>query len=381
MQAKGSIALSAGGTGGHLFPAEALAHELIARGWDVQLLTDKRATKFADRFPGSKMHVVASATPSGKNPLKLVSAGFTIWKGLRQARSLLVDIKPKAVVGFGGYPTIPPLISAGALCPTIIHEQNAVMGRANKLLSPRVTAIAGGFLEAKGELSGKIVETGNPVRPAVLEASEMRYKKPTTKGPLKIVVFGGSQGARFFSQTMPASFSALPDTLRKRLLVTQQARPEDEEAAKAAYAEAGIEAEVAPFFTDLPARIADAHLVIARSGASTVTEIGAIGRPAIFVPYPHALDHDQAANAAQMEAAGGALVRREQDLSKDVMTNELNNLLSDASKLDMMAKAAHAAGKRDAARLLANLTEAMADGQSVGSFKAALAWVHDRNSQ
>ncbi|MEO0545215.1 MAG: undecaprenyldiphospho-muramoylpentapeptide beta-N-acetylglucosaminyltransferase [Pseudomonadota bacterium] len=373
MENKGTIAVSAGGTGGHLFPAESLAHELIARGWDVQLLTDERATKFADRFPGSAMHVVPSATPSGKNPLKLVSAGLTIWKGLRQARSLLIAMKPKVVVGFGGYPTIPPLISAGGVCPTIIHEQNAVMGRANKMLSSRVTAIAGGFLQAKGELADKIVETGNPVRPAVLEAAEKPYNKPTAKGPLNVVVFGGSQGARFFSQTMPSAFAALPEALRARLVVTQQARPEDEDAAKAAYEEAGIDADVAPFFTDLPDRIASAHLVIARSGASTVTEIGAIGRPAIFVPYPHALDHDQAANAAQMEAAGGALVRREQDLSIDVMTAELSALLGDGAKLSDMAKAAHAAGKRDAARLLADLAEAMADGQTVSAFKAAQA--------
>ncbi|MEO1748698.1 MAG: undecaprenyldiphospho-muramoylpentapeptide beta-N-acetylglucosaminyltransferase [Pseudomonadota bacterium] len=373
MKTKGSIALSAGGTGGHLFPAESLAHELMARDWDVQLLTDKRATKFADRFPGSEMHVVHSATPSGKNPLKLLGAGFTIWKGLRQARSILVDMKPKAVIGFGGYPTIPPLISAGSLCPTIIHEQNAVMGRANKMLSPRVTAIAGGFLEAKGEMAHKIVETGNPVRPAVLEAADQPYKKPTEKGPINIVVFGGSQGASFFSETMPSALAGLSNELRERLSVTHQARPEDEVSAKISYEDAGINADVEMFFADLPARIADAHLVIARSGASTVTEIGAIGRPAIFVPYPHALDHDQAANAAQMEMAGGALVRRQEDLSIEIMTRELSDLLGNLGQLNKMAKAARDAGKRDAARLLADLTEAMAEGQSIASFKAALA--------
>ncbi|MEL6921350.1 MAG: undecaprenyldiphospho-muramoylpentapeptide beta-N-acetylglucosaminyltransferase [Pseudomonadota bacterium] len=371
MNAKGTIALSAGGTGGHLFPAEALAHELIARGWDVQLLTDDRASKYADRFPGSQLHVIESATPSGKNPFKLVSAGLKIWKGLRQSKAVLTSIRPKAIIGFGGYPTIPPLISGSGLCPTVVHEQNAVMGRANKALASRVTAIAGGFLLAEGAHADKIVETGNPVRPPVLEAAKVAYVEPGSDDPLRLVIFGGSQGARFFSQIMPEALSKLPDGLRQRLSVTQQARPEDEASAKQAYADAGIEAVVEPFFTDLPARIADAQLVIARSGASTVTEIGAIGRPAVFVPYPHALDHDQAANAAKMEAAGGALVRREPDLNVDILADEIGALLADPDRLAAMAGAAYAAGKRDAASLLADLAEAMADGKTVSEVKAA----------
>ncbi|MEO1703176.1 MAG: undecaprenyldiphospho-muramoylpentapeptide beta-N-acetylglucosaminyltransferase [Pseudomonadota bacterium] len=371
MEAKGSIVVSAGGTGGHLFPAESLAHELIARGWEVQLFTDKRATRFADRFPASELHVVASGTPSGKDPFKLMSAGFSILKGLVQSRSLMKSIMPKVVIGFGGYPTVPPLISAHGLCPTIIHEQNAVMGRANKLLSKRVTAIAGGFLQAEGEHADKIVVTGNPVRPAVLEAAKAPYDAPDGDSALNVVVFGGSQGASFFSQIMPSAFAGLPHGLRERLVVTHQARPEDEVGAKIAYEEAGINAKVELFFPDLPSRIAKAHLVIARSGASTVTEIGAIGRPTIFVPYPHALDHDQAANAAQMKEAGGALVRGEHELSVEAMTIELKALLGDPVKLRTMAKAAHAAGKRDAASLLADLAEAMAEGQTIGSFKGA----------
>ncbi|MEM1378000.1 MAG: UDP-N-acetylglucosamine--N-acetylmuramyl-(pentapeptide) pyrophosphoryl-undecaprenol N-acetylglucosamine transferase, partial [Pseudomonadota bacterium] len=282
-------------------------------------------------------------------------------------------MKPKVIIGFGGYPTIPPLISGSGMCPTIIHEQNAVMGRANKALSSRATAIAGGFLPAEGPLADKIIETGNPVRPAVLEAASVKYKKPSSKQPIKLVIFGGSQGARFFSQTMPEALAKLPESLRARLEVTQQARPEDEAAAKQAYADAGISCEVAPFFGDLPTRIAAAHLVVARSGASTVTEIGAIGRPAIFVPYPHALDHDQAANAAKMAAAGGALVRREPELTADVLAEEIGGLLGDPSALSQMTAAAHAAGKRDAASLLADLTEAMAEGKTVADFKTALA--------
>lgn len=369
---KGTILLSAGGTGGHLFPAEALAHELIARGWSVHLATDDRAQKYADRFPGEAMHVIASGTPSSRNPIKMAGAAFAIWKGLRQSASLMRQLKPKAVVGFGGYPTIPPLLAAGGGRPTMIHEQNAVMGRANKMLAGRVTAVAGGFLKAEGDHADKIVETGNPVRPAVLAASDQAYSAPKRgNAPIRIVIFGGSQGARFFSQTMPDALAKLPEDIKPRLHVTQQARPEDEGPAKASYAEAGIAADVSPFFSDLPSRIAGAHLVMARSGASTVAEIGAIGRPAIFVPYPHALDHDQAANAAAMEAAGGALVRREQDLNVDTVATEIGALLADPEKLSTMAAAARAAGRRDAAVLLADLAEAIASGQPVADFKAA----------
>jgi UDP-N-acetylglucosamine--N-acetylmuramyl-(pentapeptide) pyrophosphoryl-undecaprenol N-acetylglucosamine transferase len=368
--AKGLILLSAGGTGGHLFPAEALAHELKARGWSVPLVTDSRASKYADRFPGDDIHVVESATPSGKNPLKLISAGFTLMRGMRQARLLLRDLKPKAVVGFGGYPTVPPLFVASGTFPTVIHEQNAVMGRANRLLSHRVTAIAGGFMKAEGAQAGKIVETGNPVRPAVIEAVKTPFDAPEDDGPLRLVVFGGSQGARFFSDSVPEAVAALPDELRSRLRITQQARPEDEARVKARYGELGVEAEVSPFFADLPSRIAAAHLVMSRSGASTVSEIAAIGRPAILVPYPYALDHDQAANAAALEAAGGAIVRREQSLDPGTIGALLSELLGDPARLIAMANAAQNAGRPNATGLLADLVEAIASGRTVAAFKA-----------
>ena len=370
MADRGNILLSAGGTGGHLFPAEALAHELTARGWTVHLATDDRAAKYADRFPGGRMHIIKSETPSGKNPLKLVAAAWTMMRGMSQSRSLLKDLRPAAVVGFGGYPTVPPVASAAAVFPTLIHEQNAVMGRANKMLAPRVTAIAGGFLKAEGTHADKIVETGNPVRPAVLEAAATPYRAPSDDAPFHLVVFGGSQGARFFAEAVPAALALLPEDLRKRMKVTQQARPENEAEARAAYGALGVSADVSPFFTDLPQRIADAQLVIARSGASTVSEIAAIGRPAILVPYPHALDHDQAANAAALEAAGGALVRREQDLTPEVLASEIARLAAEPHMLSAMADAARGAGRPDAAALLANLTEAMAAGKTAAQFKA-----------
>ncbi|WP_421857820.1 undecaprenyldiphospho-muramoylpentapeptide beta-N-acetylglucosaminyltransferase [Oricola sp.] len=367
---QGLILISAGGTGGHLFPAEALAHELKTRGWTVALATDSRATRYADRFPEGEVHVIDSATPSGKNPIKLLGAGLAMMRGMRQARLLLRRLQPKAVIGFGGYPTIPPLFVAAGAFPTVIHEQNAVMGRANKLLSGRVTAIAGGFLKAEGALAGKIVETGNPVRPAVIAAAETVFAPPTSDQTTELVVFGGSQGARFFSDTVPEAVAGLPETLRERLKITHQARAEDEARVKSRYAEIGVSADIASFFTDLPTRIAGAHLVMSRSGASTVSEIAAIGRPAILVPYPHALDHDQAANAAALEAAGGALVRKQETLDVPSMSALFRELLSAPDKLARMAAAARAAGRPDSTSLLADLVEAIASGSTVAATKA-----------
>ncbi len=368
---KGIILISAGGTGGHLFPAEALSHELAQRGWEIHLATDHRAQKYAGKFPAVETHVIEAASPSGKNPFKMLGAALALYKGIRTSKVLLNTLKPRAVVGFGGYPTVPPLVAASNDYPTMVHEQNAVAGRANKLLAGRVTAIAGGFLKAQGEHSGKIVETGNPVRPPVLEAAKSAYKPPANSGKINLVVFGGSQGANFFSNEFADGLSHLPDQIRQRLHVTQQARPEDQEAALVKYRDMGVEADVSPFFTDLADRIGKAHLVVARSGASTVSEVSVIGRPSILVPYPHALDHDQAANAEALAAAGGALVRSQSDLTAQSIAEELEALLNDGDRLKNMAHAAKAAGRPDAAILLADLTEAIASGQSVTEFKAA----------
>jgi UDP-N-acetylglucosamine--N-acetylmuramyl-(pentapeptide) pyrophosphoryl-undecaprenol N-acetylglucosamine transferase len=372
--AEGTILLAAGGTGGHLFPAEALAHELIARGHEVHLATDGRAARYAGAFPAAAIHEIASATIGSKNPVALARAFWTIWRGAREAGRVIGEIKPKVVVGFGGYPTLPPLWAAARRgVPTIIHEQNAVMGRANKALAGRVTAIAGGFLpEGEGVHAAKTVTTGNPVRPAVIEAAKTDYEQSGAGEPFRLLVFGGSQGAQFFSQAIPAAVALLPTELRARLAVTQQARSEDEAAVKAAYASLGIEAEISPFFTDMARRIAAAHLVISRSGASTVSEIAAIGRPAILVPYPHALDHDQAANAAALAQAGGAEVCPQSTLSAEVLASKLSDYMTETQLCADMAEAARSVGKPQATRLLADLTEAIASGQSVAWFKGRM---------
>lgn len=367
---KRTALLCAGGTGGHLFPAEALAHELIGRGWSVHLATDTRAERFATGFPAEEIHLISSATFGSKNPIALIRAGLQIWSGVRQASALIRRIEANAVVGFGGYPTLPPVFAATRRrVPTMVHEQNAVMGRANRALAPRVTAIAGGFLPEEGPFADKIITTGNPVRPAILRAAEVPYEPVTGTKPFHLLVFGGSQGAQFFSQVLPEAVKLLPDALRGRMKIVQQARPEDVDAVKQAYAALGIDAEVATFFTDMADRIARASFIISRSGASTVSEIAVIGRPALLVPYPHALDHDQAANAAALQKAGGAEIITQDKLTAERLRGMLEIAVNMPEKLAAMANAARSVGRPNAAALLADLVEAISSGESMKEFK------------
>ncbi len=366
-----TILLSAGGTGGHLFPAEALAHELKSRGWSVHLATDDRANRFAGTFPADEIHTIPSATMGSRNPIAVLKTGWTIWQGVRLAGAVIKRINPSVVVGFGGYPTLPPLFAATRWkVPSIVHEQNAVMGRANKVLAPRVTAIAGGFLDPKGSgFADKSVLTGNPVRPAVLEAAQVPYQPSGDGKPFNLVVFGGSQGAQFFSDAIPAAIAKLPASERKRLTLVQQARKEDEARVADALEALGVKFQVAPFFSNMAEKIAGAQLVISRAGASTVSELGVIGRPSILVPYPHALDHDQAANAAALAAAGGAEVHPQSTLSPEKIAELLKAAITGPQRLSTMAAAARSAGMPNATQLLADLTEAIASGKSVEQFR------------
>lgn len=363
--------LSAGGTGGHLFPAQALADELHARGHLVHLATDERAKHYADKFPCDEMYVVPSATISSKNLFKIAGALWKLYQGIKQSRKIIKKIEPAAVVGFGGYPTIPPLLAASQEeYPTILHEQNGVMGRANKLLAGRVTAIAGGFLPPdSGGFGDKIIVTGNPVRPSVIEAAEMEYKPAVDGTRFNLLVFGGSQGAQFFGQTLPEALSLMNKDLLSRLQLTLQARAEDIDAARNRCDELGISADIAPFFDDMANRIGDAHLVISRSGASTVSELAAIGRPALLVPYPYALDHDQAANAQGMVDRGGAEVIPQSELDARKLATLIESKIDSPLELERMAVNAKLAGKPDATSLLADMVEAIANGKSVKEFK------------
>lgn len=369
--AQKTFLLSAGGTGGHLFPAQALSVELAHRGHLVHLATDSRASRYADSFPCDDMHIIPSATISSKNPIKVIGAMWKLFKGMREAGRVIRKIRPDAVVGFGGYPTVPPLLAATqAGRPTVLHEQNGVMGRANKMLAGKVTAIAGGFLpDGVGPHAAKIFITGNPVRPAVIEASKTEYQPSLADGAFNLVVFGGSQGAQFFGHTLPEALALLPKPLLGRINLMLQARQEDVEAAKAQCDGLGISSEISPFFDNMAGRIADAHLVISRSGASTVSELAAIGRPAILVPYPFALDHDQAANAQGMVDKGGAEVVVQADLTAEKMALMIKTRMNNPMDLAKTAANAKLAGKLEATSLLADMVEAIADGKTIQEFK------------
>lgn len=351
------VLVAAGGTGGHLFPAEALAAALVQRGIAVHLATDRRATRYSGALPDDAVHVITSATLRARSPLALARTAVTLGLGVLQAWALIGRLKPAAVIGFGGYPTVPPVLAAAWRgVPTLIHDANAVIGRANRLLAPRVTAIATTFpdvFRATPSLAAKATLTGNPVRPAVVAAAAAPY--PALDGRLRLVVFGGSQGARIMADVVPAAIGQLDQSLRARLAVVQQARAEDLNRVRTAYDSLAVAAEVAVFFPDLPARIAAGHLIVARSGASTVAELAAIGRPAILVPLPHALDQDQFANAGVLETAGGAIRLAQEAFTPRRLADEIAALAAAPGRLTAMAAAARSIGRLDAADQLAEL--------------------------
>ncbi len=351
------VLVAAGGTGGHLFPAEALAAALSKRGIPAHLVTDHRAARFGGAFAADAIHVVASETLRGRNPLALARTAAMLSIGVIQAWALIGRLRPMVVIGFGGYPTIPPVLAAAWRgVPTLIHDANAVIGRANRFLAPRVTAIATSFpdvLISDPALAAKATLTGNPVRPAVIAAAATPYAAPD--GPLRLIIFGGSQGARIMADIAPDAIARLDAALRGRLVIVQQARDEDLGRVRDGYARLAVAAEVAPFFADLPARIAASHLVVSRSGASTVAELAAIGRPSILVPLPHALDQDQAANAAVLERAGGAIRLSQDAFTPERLAAEIAALAAAPQRLAAMAAAAKSVGRLDAADRLADL--------------------------
>lgn len=359
-----TVLLSAGGTGGHLFPAQSLAQELTQRGWQVHLATDHRAERFVSSFPADEVHIVASATFAGKSPVALARTLYRLARGYMFAHGLLGRVKPHVVVGFGGYPTVPPLLAAAHRgYPTILHEQNAIMGRANRFLAGRISAIATGFALEKqiDAAAAPVTVTGNPLRQIAHDAAERAYQAPAADGKFHLLVFGGSQGARFFAQIMPQALALLPQELRQRLNLTLQARAEDAATAKAQLEELGIAFEVNPFFDDMPHRIAGSHLVICRSGASSVSELALIGVPSILVPLPGALDDDQGANAAHLERAGGARLIRQKELTAEKLANVLAEAMNDPDGLALQAENAKKAGVNDAAARLADLVETHAN--------------------
>jgi len=359
------ILLAAGGTGGHLFPAEALGVELIRRGLRVRLATDSRALRYSGLFSKDMIDVVPSATVRGRAPWSLAHTGAMLAAGTAVSLKLVRRLRPAAVVGFGGYPTVPPLLAARLLgTPGIIHEANAVLGRANRFLSGRVSAIATslpGVLDRDPALAGKTTTVGTPMRPAILAAAAVKFVSPETAGPFRLLVVGGSQGARVMADIVPGAIERLEPALWNRLILTQQVREEDMARVRAIYDRLKIGAELAPFFNDLPARLASNHLVVSRSGAGTVAELGAIGRPSILVPLPGAIDQDQFANAGVLAKANGALRIVQADFTPDRLAAEISALAAEPGRLTAMAAAARSVGRLDAAERLADLVMKVAE--------------------
>jgi UDP-N-acetylglucosamine--N-acetylmuramyl-(pentapeptide) pyrophosphoryl-undecaprenol N-acetylglucosamine transferase len=357
MMDKPLVLIAAGGTGGHLFPAESLASALKNCDARVALASDARVGSLAGTFPADEVVQIPSATPSGRSPPQMAKATLVLGAGVLKALQVVRRLRPAVVVGFGGYPTVPPVLAAALLrVPAVIHEQNGVMGRANRFLAPRAAVIATGFRDVSGipeKARAERVVTGNPVRPAVIEAARISFPPVAEGGFLRLLVFGGSQGARVMSEVVPAAIEQLPKEFLPNLRVTQQARAEDLERVKALYAKASVTAEVEPFFRDLPRRMADAHLVISRSGASTVAELAAIGRPAILVPLPGALDQDQAANAQFLADIGAATMVKQDAFTPERLAGEILAYLKDPQGLTRAAAAAKSAGVTDAAERLA----------------------------
>jgi UDP-N-acetylglucosamine--N-acetylmuramyl-(pentapeptide) pyrophosphoryl-undecaprenol N-acetylglucosamine transferase len=353
--------LAAGGTGGHLFPAQALAEELVSRGFRIHLLTDERVRDYGKNFPAEATHIIPSATLSLSQPLKVPGRALTLLKGYGAAKHVIRTEKAVAVAGFGGYPSLPPLMAATRVgIPSLVHEQNSVLGRANRILAGRVSVVATSFADVRGlPASARHVFTGNPVRGLVTAQAGTAYPALSADGPIRLLVFGGSQGARFFADMMPPTLAALPEQLRKRLVVTQQCREEDMQRTTEAYGKAGIAATLNPFFMDMPSRMAASHLVVSRSGASTIAELGVLGRPAVMVPLPHAIDNDQLRNAESFAAAGGGWMQRQAELAPATFAAFLAGLLGKPETLKEAAAAALRQGKPQAAQSLADLVQSL----------------------
>lgn len=358
------LIIAAGGTGGHMFPAQALAEVMLEKGWRVRLSTDARGARYTGGFPDAvEVVTVGSATFARGGVVQKLAVPFRILGGVAAAKWRMLRDRPAVVVGFGGYPAIPAMTAAWALrVPRMIHEQNGVLGRVNQLFAKRVNQVACGTWPTALPDGVEGIHTGNPVRGAVLERAGAAYIAPGDY-PMSVLVMGGSQGARILSDVVPPAISALPSEIRRHIRVSHQARAEDIDRVARYYADEGIPADVQAFFTDVPERMAEAQLVIARSGASTVADVSVIGRPAIFVPYAQAVRDEQTANARQLVEAGAARIMPEQDFEVDPLTAQIQSILADPAVALHMAQAAVACSIPDATTRLVALVEALANGR------------------
>lgn len=357
------VVLAAGGTGGHIFPAEALAEQLLASGFQVALMTDSRFKYYKGTLASVPRFTVRAGT-TGRGALGKVTAAFDICLGVIQARSKLKQMKPKAVVGFGGYPSFPTVYAATQLgIPTIIHEQNSVLGRANRMLIDRVNAVATTFPETRfiaTQHEAKTTLTGNPVRGSIRALRNVPYAEIQQDGHMRILVTGGSQGASIFSEVVPEAIALLPPAARARIRIDQQCREADMAKTREAYQKLQVSADVSSFFVDIPARLAAAHLVIARAGASTLAELTASGRPSIVVPLPTAMDNHQYYNASSLEVSGAGWTMPQDGFTPAALSARLEAFLALPETLAKAAEAARRSGTEDAAKALLKLVAKVA---------------------
>jgi UDP-N-acetylglucosamine--N-acetylmuramyl-(pentapeptide) pyrophosphoryl-undecaprenol N-acetylglucosamine transferase len=362
-----NITLAAGGTGGHMVPAHALAAELKARGHGVMLVTDERGARIPALFEGVPTHILPAGRLGG-GPIGWLKAARAVLAGRRQAKALYREFTPDAVVGFGGYPAFPALLAASALnIPTILHEQNAVLGRVNRMLASSADAIATAYPDVerlKPRFRRKVELVGNPVRESVSRLGTMPFPEFDDTAPLKILVTGGSQGATVLGQVVPDALGMLPPKLRHRLQVIQQCRPDDIEAVRNRYAALNIPAELLTYIEDMPDKLAEAHLVIARAGASTIAELTAAGRPAILIPLPIATDDHQTVNAREMAKAGGARMIPQDEFRPEVLAAQIEAVAGDPQALSNAAERALSVGRPHATSDLADLVERIAGGKA-----------------
>lgn len=354
-----TVVLAAGGTGGHVFPARALCGELKSRGFNVILMTDNRGQGYEAMFPGIEILSVPSGTPSARGLSGKIKAIFAILSGTMKALVYLGRYKPAAVIGFGGYPSLPAVLAAALKrLPIILHEQNAVLGRVNRLLARFAKRIATSFVRTEGIAdSARGLVVGNPVRSEIRALTDTDYIKPEDNGSIEILILGGSQGAAVLSEILPGAISALPESLRRRLRVTQQCRPEDLAQVENQYKKAGITSELASFFNNVPELLSKCHLAITRSGASTIAELAVAGRPALFIPFKFAMDDHQRKNADQVVASGGATMILQDEFTIETARDSLENLLEDPAHLSEMAYAIRSVARPDAAEKLASFIE------------------------
>lgn len=354
------IILAAGGTGGHIYPAISVARALIKRTRNIAIITDDRGTLFSQYDLNTDIYYIKASSPSGGLLRKLIGLGL-LGVGFFQARSILKKIQAVAVIGFGGYPSVPTMCAAAQIgLPTIIHEQNAVMGRANRFLAPTVKKIAVSYDQVKGispKAISKVIQTGNPVREEISKIGDKVYTALDSKGKLNVLVFGGSQGAQILSKVVPSAIAALPKNKRSRVVVTQQCHPGDMDFVKSLYKTANIQSDLRPYFNDMPDRLSAASLVISRAGASTISELVAAKRPAILVPYPHATDDHQTANAVAITSSSAGWCISEDKFTIERLKLKIQQLIENPSLLNDAADNIKDLYKFNAAETLADILE------------------------